>query len=257
MNYLDAGYNEFLAKTLTPTSSVDSLSFDQDFQGISGDRIQSNFSGTLVGSGINASNITAGQMSFDRARGGSLILGGQNNQNGTFALRDDADNDRITMDKDGMIINQGAMTIKNSTNQTIVDATGLVSTNNFQTDTYSDVNNQTTSSTSFVDVTNASLNFILTRTSKVLFLASAAGRETAAGNGTAVVIVVDGTKYGPSLNVQAPLGATPSSGSSTHVFLSLAAGAHNVKLQFCVADGGGGRTANIDDKRLTYIIYGS
>ena len=133
MSYMDSGFNDFLSRepvTVLP-SELDPLQFDQLTQDISGNKITSLVNGNLIGTGINADNITTGEMEFDRARGGILELGGRNNTSGIFSLKDENADERISMDKDGMTINKGAMVIKDANNKTIIDAKGLVSTANF------------------------------------------------------------------------------------------------------------------------------
>lgn len=56
---------------------------------------------TMDGS-IVADYVTTGTMAADRIKGGSLVLGGANNENGQFYLKDSYGNVLITMNKDGL-----------------------------------------------------------------------------------------------------------------------------------------------------------
>lgn len=50
---------------------------------------------------INASNITSGELSANRISGGTLIVGGQNNENGTIVVKDASGNTTGTIDNTG------------------------------------------------------------------------------------------------------------------------------------------------------------
>lgn len=53
---------------------------------------------------LSASKITSDTMSANRISGGTLTLGGNNNQYGNFKLKDGSGNDAIVLDKDGMTL---------------------------------------------------------------------------------------------------------------------------------------------------------
>lgn len=201
-------------------------------------------------------------LTFDKAQGGTLTLGGANNVNGTFALKNSAGVDKITMDKDGMVVTDGTITIKNSSNTTILDATGLVSTANFTNGNYAATNQITTTSTSLGDISGSSLTFSLSRTANVMFLLSAniGSIDTSGTAGQVQVYVnIDGTDYNPPLI----LGDASSTGvasfsvtcGTTHVVASLGSGSHTVKLRWKITNGT--TTGYIDKRSLTYLVLGS
>lgn len=132
MSYLDNGYNEWLTRLpppgYSPTPNVASAqrAYDQTMlknpsnpanpnlelgpdetnfalNGIQGEKITSVIDGDLIGQGIRANNVTVGEMSFDRAKGGTLTLGGKDNENGVLALQDEEGNEKVSMNKEGII----------------------------------------------------------------------------------------------------------------------------------------------------------
>lgn len=56
---------------------------------------------------VNASMINTGFLSFDRAKGGTLNIGGSNNTNGVFQITDASGNVIGRWDKDGLVANTG------------------------------------------------------------------------------------------------------------------------------------------------------
>ena len=250
------GFNENLVRNdihAQQPQELGGLQFEKFAQDISGEKIGTQIAGNLVGQGISASNITTGTMSFDRAQGGSLILGGENNQNGTFTLRDADNIDRITMDKDGMIIDKGSMTIKNAKGQTIIDANGLRSTTNFSNGIITDSNLFSTTSTTYVDVTNMTLTFILSRGSNVLVGGGGACWNSHATNNAQFRLEIDGVLFGPTLPGQPASAATPIFSS---MILNLSAGPHTLK-QKLLAVNAGEAFMPADVKTLFYIILGN
>ena len=265
MSYLDLGYNQYLTKeqpSFSP-SEIDPLQAQQFTPTIEGTKIDSEMDGQFVGPGINASHITAGFMEFTRGRGGMLQLGGFNNLNGTFALLDADEIERITMDKDGMVINKGAMTIKDQTNQTIVDSTGLRSTTNFVGDTIVDSNAFTTTSDTFVDVTNMSLSFNLKRGSKLLVGASVVGRNDSISDsqnyGAISQIVLDNVSIlGYMVTPGIPLTAgLMNLSAATSGIVNVSAGNHTLRLQLERTGGGTARLSASNPKTLWYVILGN
>lgn len=66
---------------------------------------------------VNATYIKTGHISADRIQGGTLILGGQNNQNGKMSIRNASNTEIGRWDKDGIYVNGGSVYCK-------TDATG-------------------------------------------------------------------------------------------------------------------------------------
>lgn len=69
-----------------------------------------------VASGLSASKITTGTMLFDRASGGTLILGGSGNGSGVFSLRNSVGTEIIAMDNTGITVKKTAGIVVTSTN---------------------------------------------------------------------------------------------------------------------------------------------
>lgn len=204
-------------------------------------------------------------LSFDKAQGGTLTLGGANNQNGQFALKNSAGSNVITMDNTGMTVTNGTITIKDTNNTTILDATGLVSAANFPNGSYEANSTISTTSTSYVDVSGSSLTFTLVRSTKVLisFSCDVYYGGSTAGNryGAQVGVNVDGSlnAYNPSISMS--WGITGATFSIDNVgtlsfakIYTLAAGSHTIKLQWKSTS-----TDNVNmlERNLYYIILGT
>lgn len=75
---------------------------------------------------LNASLITTGHMSASIIQGGVLILGGKDNGNGTFILRDDANNVIGLMSNSGFTINKGSIAGPTITVGGFNNSTGII-----------------------------------------------------------------------------------------------------------------------------------
>ena len=80
---------------------------------------------------ITADVITGGTMSASLIGGGTLNLGGTNNTSGVLSLKDEGGTEKILMDKDGMVVSDGKITINNPSGSTVLDSYGLNSSVNF------------------------------------------------------------------------------------------------------------------------------
>lgn len=191
---------------------------------------------------------------------GSLTVGGAANVDGAIHVLDSTNTEKVTIDKDGVLIQDGKLTIKDATNTTIIDATGLVSEANFQFDSVADASTQqTTQGSPYVDVTNMTLTFSLVRVARVLFMATVTGgaNNVASGNGMYSIINVDGSQVGAVINVPgSPLtgGGVVYSNGSGQAVVSLGSGSHTVKLQF--RSGSIGWNVGIENKFLCYLVLG-
>lgn len=117
---------------------------------------------------ISADQIVAGYMEFDRARGGTLQLGGKNNVSGIFSLKDAANVERIKMDKDGMEITGGRVSIKDDDAESVLDSKGLVGGTAFNHDVIIKSANQSLN-LGWQDITELTFTITLTRIIPVLF----------------------------------------------------------------------------------------
>lgn len=88
--------------------------------GTSGDAV---FKGT-----VQAGSVISGIIQSDSVISGDVTVGGDDNANGSIAVLDENNVEKITLDKDGMTINDGKLTVKDEDNTTILNSEGLVST---------------------------------------------------------------------------------------------------------------------------------
>ena len=147
---------------------------------------------------ITADVITGGTMSASLIGGGTLNLGGTNNQSGVFSLKDEGGTEKITMDKTGMTVNDGKITIKDSAGSSIIDSTGLNSLTTFGNSSsvyMPDLPDITT--TSYTDIGSATTNIVTSRSANVLLLVGAVGNTTSGVNAGNIRITLGGTTLTP------------------------------------------------------------
>jgi hypothetical protein len=129
-------------------------------------------------------NMTASSATFDQylsktginqAVSGQIIVGG--NVNGKVYVKDSSGNIKVQLDQDGITINSGKMTIKDSTDTTIIDSSGLISTANFNYGSLSLTSQPvfTPGDSNWHDITGLSQSFTVSRNVRVLFLMSVSG----------------------------------------------------------------------------------
>lgn len=215
--------------------------------GTTGDAV---FKGTVqAGSVISGSVIT-----------GDITVGGEGNGEGEIHVLDDTNVEKITLDKDGMTINTGKLTIKDSADTTIVDATGLVSTANFAADSISQTASFSTTSQTYVDVTSMSLSFTLSRQSKVLIGSSIKGYSPDATSTNIVTPVaqidLDGSQVAGEMSTPSivEIAGVYYTTSSTTVVATVAAGSHTLKIQLKSSSGGNVTLAG--SRVLWYVVLG-
>lgn len=139
----------------------------------------------------------------------------------------------------------------------IIDDNGLVSLSAFKSgEQMSKGGSQTTASGTPAIVTGSEMVFDLIRSTKVLFLATAAG-SSVSNNGISVIINVDGIRRFPALYAKSFLGGFDWAGGTAHAILTLDKGSHTIKLEFDSASGAGGDDATIITWRFSYIILGT
>lgn len=269
MDYTQTGYDEFL--TRLPVNSNLQLNPIQNSifsDEVDGEKITTTLRGDLVGQGINADNITVGEMSFNRAKGGELALGGENDQNGVFSLKNAGGKEIIRLNNEGMYINDGKIDITDKDGKAIIDSSGLISTTNFT----SNIINLPANTTYGADgvIPNFSLNFTLKRAQKVFLGLSAWG-----GNNTITTeicagtlrFVLDGIGIGSDIMLSTLYhsladggvigGITPSSNSMTYI-TTIQKGAHTLSVSLDTIGGGQAYiTSNGHICSLYYILLGS
>ena len=154
--------------------------------------------------------------------------------------------------------------INNSGGTTINDSTGLVSATNFPNNGTVVSGIITTQSTSYTDVSGATVNFTLSRNANVLFLISvdnfAVGSTNSNTSYIYLALNIDGSVvyYIYHLNYDTTKTASVTSGGdgSFSWIALLGAGNHTAKLQWKVANVGSG-DGSMDIRTLNYIILGT
>ena len=95
------------------------------------DKIKRMLKGEQVGTARIAdaaiTNAKIKDLTWDKAQGGTATLGGLNNTDGILSIRDNANVEKIVLDKDGILINDGKIVIKNDDETTFIDGKGVVS----------------------------------------------------------------------------------------------------------------------------------
>lgn len=121
---------------------------------------------------IGTANI--GTLTFNQISGGTANLGGTANGNGVLSVSRSDGTEVVRLDNTGLTINQGSITINNSSGSSIIDSNGLVSYNSFFTDSAGvvdpfDATSATTTSTTLVDMPNTTLGTVtINRTTAIL-----------------------------------------------------------------------------------------
>ncbi len=170
-------------------------------------------------------------------------------------------NDKFTVDAEGnVVVTKGNITVKDDTETTIIDATGLVSTANFAADSISQTASFSTTNQSFVDVTDMTLSFTLARSSKVLIGASVRGYSPDSSPTNIVtpisIIDLDGSQVAgemstPSIEETAGKYFTT---SSTTIVSTIASGSHTIKIQ--LKSSSGGNVTLGGSRVLWYVVLG-
>lgn len=201
--------------------------------------------------------------SFSAGTGGTLVLGGSGNGNGYFVIKDASGSTIVTGDNNGITVTGGSVTIKNSAGTTILDSTGLVSSNNFANNFYYDDTNVHITSNSYTDVTGSSLNVILSRSTNVLIafyaLINTYGTAANVAYRNDVAVAINGTVQSPAAScgwyASTALSFIKTDSVSCARIFTMAAGTNTIKLQW--------RTNNTTDgadmltRNLNYMVLGS
>lgn len=195
---------------------------------------------------------------FNQGTGGTLVLGGTNNGNGAFNLRNAAGANIISMDNTGMTVANGSITIKDANGTNIVDSTGIVSTTQFPFESQSLPLGQdvTAALASPVDVGGtagtASYSIVTSRSTNVLFLWTMRGfissQSAGAFNGNGIVALKIGTNSIIGADTMVVGGDSTAAGTqhtiissyTAHQVKQLPAGTTTCKLISWIDQGGSG-----------------
>ncbi len=212
--------------------------------------------------------------SFNAGTGGTIVLGGVNNGNGNFIIKDSLGSTIVQGNNQGLTINSGSITINNAEGQLSFDSAGVVSSANFPADNVESAGTHETTSTTFVDLPGATLDpFVTTRDTKALVAMSAFGYNIAwLQDSTAMEMIavdsINGTMVEFPLTIEFSLTQVVGTGSpftsfgygidyqfaSAAVVVDLTAGTHTMKLQYKTNGSG---TASVALYQLAYVVLGN
>jgi hypothetical protein len=222
------------------------------------------------------SGVKIDQLSWNKSYGDTAVFGGQDNVAGQLEVRDENNNQAVILNKDGIVIYKGKMTIENSDGQTIIDEFGINSVNNFNASTLSKTGGygQTITSSGYTQLTDASFAITLPRTARVLVLADVRGsvNDVVGGSPTTgeayIDIFFDGiaetnteivmrSEYSGDASAHPDhYGAWLLSSYSTHSVKTLSAGDHTISLQGKLPTN---TNANLElyNYKFSYVILGA
>lgn len=202
---------------------------------------------------------------------GEIIVGGS--VDGKILIKNSSDVTKVRLDQDGITIDDGLLTIKNDLATTIIDSGGLVSAANFPFSSVTGSSTQTTTSTSYQDITGLSVTFTLERPQQVFVsyvvrgYASGGDLSTTAFPYALFVLDVDGVNTGAEGFCPAQIRQDSFSSPATTIYISseanfqtilaLGSGSHTLKMKFKTNNGA--YTAVCDRSRtiLTYFRMGA
>lgn len=228
------------------------------------DKIERMLKGEQVGTAkikdAAITNAKIDSLEWGKARGGTAILGGLDDVNGEMSIHDEDDIEKILLNKDGIAIKGGKLTIENEDDELMLDASGIRSTTNFfQSETSNGALNQWLSSDA--DITGSDISFDLARDTLVLILFSASVRvNNSAGNSCNFQVGLYLDSVGKeALDYQMVLnGDTRLQSSSGFYLATLPQGSsYALKLRGTLTNVSGTPAVLVYRFRLTYITLGT
>jgi hypothetical protein len=219
-----------------------------------------------------AENINVTQLDAVAANTGTLTVdesitaGGTSN--GVIYVKDSAGTTKVQLDNTGITVNTGKITIKNSSDTSILDATGLISTANFASDSVVNTASRTYSnSATYADIADTSITTVsLARTTKVLIIYTINVVEFPLNSTTTfagkVTLRIDSTdqennNFELELTSQSPIADTSAWGGplTASGVVSLSSGTHTLKLRAQTINTNS--QLNVETTSLAYIVLGS
>ncbi len=212
-------------------------------------------------------NAKISDLTWDKAQGGTATLGGLNNTDGVLEINDAADTQIGKWDKDGILINDGKLEIRNDGDVVSIDSKGIVSSANF-TQTISSNNslNQIISGSSETDITGSAINFLNSRyRQNIILLSVSSWLNQSAGNTANLKIRLmynfDGGSWVEVASlINTGIAITDSSGH-TYTTYSVGSqsgvGTYNLKLTAQLESITGNPTATIHNFRMSIVILGT
>lgn len=213
-------------------------------------------------SGAPIANAKIDTIIWDKAQGGIATLGGLDNVNGVLRILDGSAVEKVTLNKDGIIVRGGKLILQNEDDETSIDAKGIVSTVNFtRSDAANGGLNQVITSTSYVDVTGMTLTFVTTRPITVVFLADMGVFLTeSVGNTTHAnfwIFLDDGAGFFGQQSMYLGSGNVSLMPISCHVVKEIPAGTHTVKVMGQLFNKIGSPNVTIFNFKLSYVLLGT
>lgn len=169
---------------------------------------------------LDASNITAGSLSCNYLSGGTLSLGGTANSNGVFSLKDEGGTEKIAMNKDGLTVYNGQVTIQDAAGSTVIDSGGLNSVNTFQSGQALKTSNQNWVSGTYAYVDGLSATLALDRPAQVLIMSSVTGYHYDADGLLICQLHYNGTAIGPEwiAGAQVAMAQVSITGATSYIY---------------------------------------
>jgi|GEM_PF-3417504 len=228
------------------------------------DKIERMLKGEQVGTARIAdaaiTNAKIKDLTWDKAQGGTATLGGLNNVDGILSILDNANVEKVVLDKDGVLVKGGKIVIQNDGNEVSIDSKGIVGVNNFATGTVSSgVLNQ--SFTADADVTDSEFDIVIPRTQLVLISFHVSGGTLNTSTSYAdfqVGLYIDGSNY-EALDFQSiPDNDWSARSESGHFLTVFGAGTYTIKLRGTLTNVvGASPYAFIYRYRMSVIIFGT
>lgn len=227
------------------------------------DKLERMLKGEQVGTARIAdaaiTNAKIKDLTWDKAQGGTATLGGLANVNGVLEIKDDVNTQIGKWDKDGILIKDGKLEIRNDNDTISIDPKGIVSTANFAKSDVANgsLNQVITSDVSYTDITNATLTFTLDRPTTILFIAdfNAYLIESVGNTASSLTwIFLDNVSQVPMYFNSGNTSAVP---IGSHLIKEVAAGTHTVKLSSILFNKTGNPTLTIMSFKLSYLLLGT
>jgi len=200
-------------------------------------------------------------LSWDKAQGGTAVLGGTDNVSGILSIHDASDVEKGVLNKDGLTIYSGKITIQNDSDTTSIDAKGIVSSENFVQSASVNLSlNQVVSGASETDITGATLTFTVARSRLILIMFSTSNTLNQSAGNTAnftVRLRVGASDVARTINVNVVVGDGNYHTYSNFYTTTLTAGTYTVKLTGQLETITGAPTATVYDYRLAYFLMGT
>jgi hypothetical protein len=207
-------------------------------------------------SGNQISNARIGSISADKIKTGTLTIGGSTVGAPKISVKDINDVEKVTIDEDGILVQDGNITIQDENGTSVIDSLGINSTNAFTSSSIT-TGAQIVTSTTYIDITGSNVNINFARTTKVLFLLTTEAYlvETPFTDTCNGYIQI----YEDSIGLEGLIlnsGNNQNKTISTHQIRDVSAGTKTFKLMTKISIFGGSPSMTIDRTRFTILELG-